>query len=70
MFTGCFLGCFYGKGFTMSNVDAIKKFFSENSRPVTFAELKALTPDDRAELGGACATALGETIDAPAKTAA
>lgn len=54
----------------MSNVDAIKKFFSENSRPVTFAELKALTPDDRAELGGACATALGETIDAPAKTAA
>lgn len=53
---------------SISNLGAIKKYFGTD-RPVTLQELKALTPEERAELGAGAARELGETITAPkAKT--
>jgi len=50
----------------MSNVKAIKLFFEsgENGRRFTMEEMKALTIEDRVELGAACAKALGSEIGA------
>lgn len=38
----------------MSNVTAIKKFFEEGGRKVEMGEMKALTIEDREELGKLC----------------
>lgn len=38
----------------ISNVTAIKKFFEENGRKVDMSEMKALTIEDREELGKLC----------------
>ncbi len=47
----------------MTRIAAIRKFFSENSRPVTIEEMKRLTKEDKDELGPLCLAALGETED-------
>lgn len=57
----------------MTNLAAIKKFFGEgpSGRPVTLQEVKALTVEERQELGKLACEALGEpwegalTIEAP-----
>ena len=43
----------------MTAMKAIKTYFSEGTRTVTFDELKALTAADRNELAPLCASALG-----------
>ena len=51
----------------MTNVAAIKKYFGDtepHNRPVTMQELKALTAEDRKELGAMCAKELGVEITA------
>jgi len=53
----------------INNITAIKEFFSTPERPLTMAELRALTAKDRAELGALCAPALGKELD-PATIAA
>lgn len=48
----------------LTNVAAIKIFFDkDNGRKVTMEELKALSIDERAELGKLCAEKLNETIE-------
>jgi hypothetical protein len=50
----------------ISNVKAIKEFFeADGGVPVTMAEMRALAPAERAELGRLCAEALGKEIGAP-----
>lgn len=58
----------------MTNVAAIKQYMTrkdnitpEGGRDVNMAEFRALTNDDRVELGALAAKEMGETIDAPAK---
>lgn len=47
----------------MTNIEAIKTFFEKDGgRKITMEELKALSVDERAELGKLCAAALGTTI--------
>lgn len=51
----------------MTNVVAIKKYFGDtllHNRPVTMQELKALTAEDRKELGTLAAKELGVEITA------
>ena len=43
----------------LTPVQAIKKFFDTPDRPVTMAEMKALSPEDRMSLAKDCAKALG-----------
>lgn len=44
---------------TMTRIEAIKVFFAQDDgRPVTIAELKVLSADDRKELAEMCAKAL------------
>ena len=50
-------------GTLVTRIAAIRKFFSENSRPVTIEEMKRLTKEDKDELGPLCLAALGETED-------
>lgn len=38
----------------VSNVTAIKKFFEDGGRKVEMGEMKALTAEDREELGKLC----------------
>ena len=53
----------------MTRVQAIKTFFeSDGGRKVTMDEIKALTPDDRAELATLAAEKLGATLDMPTVT--
>jgi hypothetical protein len=50
----------------MTNIQAIKAFFeADGGRKVSMDEMKALTANDRAELGAACAKTLGFEIEAP-----
>ena len=46
---------------TKSNLTAIRTFFESEprGRKIEMTELKALTPEDREELGTACKKALG-----------
>jgi hypothetical protein len=44
----------------LTSVQAIRKYFeSRGMRPVTFEELRDLTPEQRERLGQACARMLG-----------
>lgn len=42
----------------LSNVAAIKMYFSKDPRPVTIEEVKALTQEERQEVGDFCRAAL------------
>ena len=44
----------------VSNVTLIKKFFEQGGRKVEMAEMKALTAEDREELGKSARIALGQ----------
>jgi hypothetical protein len=48
----------------VSRLVAIQRYFSEgkHGRNVTTAECRQLTPDDRRELGNACAAELGLAV--------
>ena len=51
-------------GTGVSNIVAIRNFFESNGgRKVTMDELKALSTDERSELGLLCAEAMGDFID-------
>ena len=51
-------------GTGVSNIVAIRNFFESNGgRKVTMEELKALSPDERMELGKLSAEANGDFID-------
>ena len=48
----------------VNNIEAIRNFFESNGgRKVTMAELKALSVEERSELGALSAAATGDTID-------
>lgn len=48
---------------TITKMGAIRAFFESNGgRKVTMDEMKALSPDERTELAGPCAAALGKTL--------
>ena len=47
----------------MTNTMAIKKFFGMTASEA-MKEIKALSKDERAEIGALCAAEIGETIDA------
>ena len=49
---------------TMSPLKAIRTFFEADGRKLTLDELKALTSEDRAELGRLAAEKLGVTLAA------
>lgn len=52
---------------TISPVQAIKRYFADDPRPVSLAELKELSQEDRKELGALAAKELGLEL-APPKT--
>ena len=48
----------------VSNIVAIRNFFESNGgRKVTMEELKALSTEERSEIGLLCAEAMGDFID-------
>jgi hypothetical protein len=51
----------------MTKAKAIKTYFGTEAHPVTLAELKALTPAERTELGEGAAGEMGVTIVAAGK---
>ena len=50
----------------LTPVQAIKKFFDTPDRPVTMAEMKALSPEDRMSLAQACAKPVGADLQGAA----
>lgn len=50
----------------MTTIAAIKAFFeADGGRKISMDEMRALTSDERAELGQLCAKALGVELDSP-----
>lgn len=53
----------------VTRVAAIKRYFSTKEKPVTLSEMKALTKDERDELGRAAAEAMGLEIEEVSRAA-
>ena len=50
----------------LTSIQAIRKYFQNRGMPVTFEELRDLTPEQRERLGEACARMLGvERVQKP-----